>query len=156
MLTRMNPILLLTFAMTASIALAKEPATISLGHVSPEGLSFAQAEQVFIVAMKHKGYKLEKPNAFIEDMPGENGKPPLPGYFGFNLRYAGPKAVSLSGSGWFAVSVLTGDVLSFHRCERVVFPALQRLQEHIMKQTGKTLDDEKAAQREVLDCTDEN
>jgi hypothetical protein len=155
MSAKMSRILLLVLAMTTSVAFAKEPATISLGRIASEGLSFAQAEQVFIASMKHLGYKLENPGMFIEDMPDKNGKPSLPGYFGFNLKYSEPGAFTLQGSGWFAVSVFTGDVLKIYPCERIVFPALQHLQEHIMKQTGKTMDDEKA-QRKGLDCMDED
>lgn len=147
---------LLALAITASVASAKEPAIIPLGQIAPEGLSRNQAKQVLIAALKHQRYKLEKSGVFIDgDLTDENGNPSHPGYFDFSLGYDSPKAGATEYWGVFSVSVLIGDVWEINTCKRFVFPALQRIQKNIMKQTGKTIADEKAQHR-GLGCTEEN
>lgn len=156
MLAKMSRMLLLVFAITASVASAKEPTTIPLDQITSEGLSRGQAKQVLIVVLKHQRYKLGKSGVFIDgDLTDENGKPPHPGYFDFSLGYDSPKAGATEYWGLFSVSVSTGDVWETNTCKRFVFPALQRIQKNIMERTGKTMADEKA-QRRGLGCTEEN
>jgi len=153
---KMNRVLLLALAMTASIASANQPVTLHLGRVAPEGLSRDQAQKVLITVLKHQQYKLGKPGVFIDgNLTDENGKPPHPGYFDFSVGYDSPKAGATEYWGLFSVSVLTGDVWEINTCKRFTFPALQNIQKNIMRQTDKTMTDEKA-QRKGLGCTDEN
>jgi hypothetical protein len=135
---------------------AKDPSILDLGQIAPEGLSRAQAKQVLIFVIKHQTeVKLGMAGILIDgDLRDQNGNPPTPGYLDFSLGYDDPKAAATSYMGLFSVSVLTGDVWETTRCERYASPALQRIQENIMKQTGKTLADEKV-QRRGLGCTDE-
>ncbi|MDR2208945.1 MAG: hypothetical protein LBE22_08255 [Azoarcus sp.] len=155
MLAKMNR-MLLAFAAVASVASAKDPAAISIGSIAQEGLSVDQAKQVLVIVLEHEGYKLKNSGMFLESMAGEDKfkKPFVPGYSSFSLDYADPDAGALENLGLFSVSVFTGDVWEIHSCKRFDFPVLQRLQEHIMKQTGKTRVDEKE-QRKGLGCTDE-
>jgi hypothetical protein len=155
MLIKMNRIFFLMFAAIAFNISAKEPASPILGQVAPEGLSRTQAKQVLILVLKHEKYKFMDAGVFIDgDLANENGNPPHPGYFDFSLGYDDPEAGATEYMGLFSVSILTGDVFEIHLCKRYAFPALQRLQKNIMKQTGKMLADEKV-QRRGLGCTDE-
>jgi hypothetical protein len=149
-------LLSLIFLIIAFNTSAKDIDILDLGQIASEGLSRAQAKQVLIIIIKHqKIVRLGKAGVFIDgDLRDENGNPPHPGYFDFALGYDDPKAAATGYMGTFSVSILTGDVWETNRCERYAFPALQRIQENIMKQTGKTMADEKM-QRRGLGCTDE-
>ncbi|ECG8194898.1 hypothetical protein FM905_22335, partial [Salmonella enterica] len=56
--------------------------------------------------------------------------------------------------GLFSVSSQTGDIWEINKCERIIFPQLQKIQQEIMKKTGATFASE-VVQRRGLGCTDE-
>jgi len=146
--------LALAFAMPFASAEIQVPATIHLEPVSKKGLSRVQARQVLIIVLRHERYKLRSPYFFIEDLSDKNGKPTHPGFLDFGMGYDYPKAGAVDNLGIYSVSILTGDVWETELCKRYTFPALRRIQKIIMKQTGKTMVDEKE-QRKGLGCTDE-
>ncbi|HGB3121938.1 TPA: hypothetical protein ACIVAR_004370, partial [Salmonella enterica subsp. enterica serovar Chailey] len=53
-----------------------------------------------------------------------------------------------------SVSSQTGDIWEINKCERIIFPQLQKIQQEIMKKTGATFASE-VVQRRGLGCTDE-
>jgi len=150
----------LILALAVPIAYSTELLTaIHLGSVSPQGLSRDQAEQLLRFVLKHQRYKIQSPDYIIAILD-HRYPPPVRGYFDFAIEYAGPKDAAFDSVASFAVNLSTGDVWKtklnpdFDRCKRYAFPALRRIQEKIMKQTGKTFADEKE-QRKGLSCTDE-
>jgi hypothetical protein len=154
--SKITRIFFLIFTIITFNISAKDPNILDLSQIAPEGLSRAQAKQVLIFIIKHQTkIKFGKSGVFIDgDLSDQNGNPSNSGYFDFALGYDDPEAAATEYMGSFSVSILTGDVWETNRCERYTFPALQRIQKTIMKQTGKTLADEKV-QRRGLGCTDE-
>jgi len=153
MLARICFSLLVIFVITSD-SFAKEPEPIEIGSISSKGLSFEQAKKIFLAVMKHNGRNIENVEGYLSYVADENKKPSEhnPGFFGFYLMNDDPEAPSLSGSGWYAISIYTGDVLTFTSCDRTTFPALQVLQKQIMKKTEKTLEEERKTWEVALDC----
>lgn len=116
--------------------------------VAKSGLTVKQAEQVLIIVLKHEKYNISLMGTFIEDHSDEGRYPPfVPGYYDFGVGRDTPEAGATDPFGFYVVSVLTGDVWEINACKHYNFPELRRVQKAIMKRTGKTFADEKAARR---------
>jgi hypothetical protein len=119
------------------------------------GLMREQAKQVLLVVLKHEHYKLRGASIFINgDLADDKGNPPHPGYYDFSLGDDSAHEGATHYRGLFSVSVLTGEVWEINLCKRFEFRQLKRIQTAIMKKTGKTFADERAA-RKGLGCTDD-
>ncbi|HCI4950857.1 TPA: hypothetical protein NPF41_004271, partial [Salmonella enterica] len=115
----------------------------------------AQAEKLLIIALKYQKYDLSLDGVFVDgDLQDKHGNPPHPGYYDFSLGYDTPTAGAIDYWGLFSVSSQTGDIWEINKCERVIFPQLQKIQQEIMKKTGATFASE-VVQRRGLGCTDE-
>ncbi len=130
-------------------------AGLEFSHVSEQGLSKAQAEQVVRLVLMHSAYRkwLNTSSAYIENNDGE-GETFVPGFYMFRLAYDLPKAQTTSYAGPYVVSKKTADVWDVSlasACKNLHFPALTRLQTQVMKQTKSTIAGEKAL-REQFDC----
>jgi len=127
---------------------------IKLGRISSEGLSAKQARKVLDYVFEHEKVKPNLPHTFIESNSlVKDVDSPFSKYYTFVLYHSDPNAAALSNLGWFAVSKDTGDVFEIHTCKRFQFSSLQVIQRKIMKQTGKTIDEERQLQ-EAVDCFD--
>jgi hypothetical protein len=154
MFVRTMGLLPFVFALVSATAFAK-PSAFDERAVAASGLVREQAKQVLLVVLKHEHYKLRGDSTFINgDLVDEKGNPPHPGYYDFSLGDDSAGEGATHYRGLFSVSILTGDVWELNLCKRFVFPQLKRIQTAIMKRTGRTLADEKAA-RKGLGCTDD-
>ncbi|MCL2162128.1 MAG: hypothetical protein FWH56_09655 [Betaproteobacteria bacterium] len=156
MLKKVHCLALVFWVVATSMSWSQESNKVSLGKVFVEGLSVYQAEQILRLVLRHEGFKLDMPRMSIErGLADEKGRRFIQEHFDFHLYYSNPNAGALSNLGFFIVNQKNGDVWEFHSCKRFVFPALQRLQEDIVKQTGVLLIEEKV-QRKRLGCADED
>ncbi|EBS1067499.1 TPA: hypothetical protein LC393_003522 [Salmonella enterica subsp. enterica serovar Wangata] len=127
----------------------------NLSDINRGGMTKAQAEKLLIIALKYQKYDLSLDGVFVDgDLQDKHGNPPHPGYYDFSLGYDTPTAGAIDYWGLFSVSSQTGDIWEINKCERVIFPQLQKIQQEIMKKTGATFASE-VVQRRGLGCTDE-
>ncbi|HCI0190712.1 TPA: hypothetical protein NN370_003583, partial [Salmonella enterica] len=100
-------------------------------------------------------YNITLPSVFIDEaLKNDQGKPFHSGYYSFGVGYDSPSVGATDIWGLFSVSPKTGDIWEEYSCERISFPALQKIQQEIMKKTGATFASE-VVQRRGLGCTDE-
>ncbi len=100
----------------------------------------AQAEKLLIIALKYQKYDLSLDGVFVDgDLQDKHGNPPHPGYYDFSLGYDTPTAGAIDYWGLFSVSSQTGDIWEINKCERIIFPQLQKIQQEIMKKLARHL-----------------
>ncbi|EAA5455683.1 hypothetical protein DQC86_24020 [Salmonella enterica subsp. enterica] len=157
MFSKIVLLLLFTILSVSSYAqvLVSNIPVFDLTKLNQEGLTETQAQALLVLSLKNKKYNITLPGVFMDEaLKNDQGKPFHSGYYSFGVGYDSPSAGATDIWGLFSVSPKTGDIWEEYSCERISFPALQKIQQEIMKKTGATFASE-VVQRRGLGCTDE-
>ncbi|EHX7026064.1 hypothetical protein K1998_004196, partial [Salmonella enterica subsp. enterica serovar Typhi] len=141
MFSKIVSLLLFTILSVSSYAqvLVSNIPVFDLAKLNQEGLAETQAQALLVLSLKNKKYNITLPSVFMDEaLKNDQGKPFHSGYYSFGVGYDSPSVGATDIWGLFSVSPKTGDIWEEYSCERISFPALQKIQQEIMKKTGAT------------------
>jgi hypothetical protein len=144
-------ILLAAIAVTIAVSSSSPVLAFDARLVQRGGLSQEQAEEILWLVLRHEHLALPSDGTYVERL-GASARASAdlpPSYFSFGVSRDDPRSKATSISGRFAISRSTGDVWELNLCRRYSFAALRRIQQAVMKRTGKTFVDERAARRDL-------
>lgn len=102
-------------------------------------IGFAQAKQIALLVARHDQITVDDRDVVIESMDTRNERGFIPGYFSFSIiREGDSPSVADETIRMYVVSKRTADTWELNLCRHYDFPALEKAQQSVMRQTGAT------------------
>jgi hypothetical protein len=100
-------------------------------------LEFDQARQVALTVAEHDNITVDDRTVVINSMDTRNEAGFIPGYFSFSIiRESDSPANPDETIRMYVVSKKTADTWELNLCTHYAFPALEKLQQELMRKTG--------------------
>jgi hypothetical protein len=112
-------------------------------HARVHEMEFDQARQVVLIVAQYDNLTIDDRTIVMNSMDTRNPAGFIPGYYSFSIiRESDSAARADETIRMYVVSKKTGDTWEMNLCTHYSFPALQKAQNSIMRQTGANAADD--------------
>lgn len=100
-------------------------------------MPYTQARQIALLVAAHDHITVDDRNVVLNSMDTRTPEGFLPGYYSFSIIREGNSAAEADETiRMYAISKRTGETWEMNLCNRYSFPALQKVQREVVRETG--------------------
>lgn len=103
-------------------------------------MPYTQARQIALLVAAHDHITVDDRNVVLNSMDTRTPEGFLRGYYSFSIIREGSSAAEADDTiRMYAISKRTGETWEMNLCNRYNFPALEKMQKSVMRETGSNL-----------------
>lgn len=119
-------------------------------EASPRELSYQQARQIATLVANHDHFKVDDRTVVLNSMDTRSPSGFFPGYYSFSVIHESDTAMQPDVTlRVYIISKRTADTWEMNLCTHYAFPALEKLQQTVMAETGATPADARGMAKDI-------
>lgn len=122
----------------------------SCAQAGTSELSYEQAQKIATLVASHDNFKIDDRTLVLNSMDTRNAKGFFPGYYSFSIIHESDTAEQPDETvRVYIISKRTADTWEMNLCRHYSFPALEKMQQAVMKETGATPADAQGMAKDI-------